>query len=72
MAAKMAAEILDLMYLSSAFRYKDEWSVDSNEIKDVEIKHVENNNNSCIFIQDGGQDGRWKSEFNVSQLSFQI
>ena len=24
MAAKMAAEILDLMYLSSAFRYNDE------------------------------------------------
>ena len=45
----MAAEILDLMYLSSAFRYKDEWSVDSYEIKDVEIKHIENNNNSCIL-----------------------
>ena len=51
MAAKMAAEILDLMYLSSAFRYKDEWSVDSYEIKDVEIKFVENNNNSCIFFK---------------------
>ena len=49
MAAKMAAEILDLMYLSSAFRYNDEWSVDSYGIKDVEIKYVENNNNSCIF-----------------------
>ena len=49
MVAKMAAEILDLMYLSSAFRYNDEWSVDSYEIKDVEIKYVENNNNSCIF-----------------------
>ena len=49
MAAKMAAEILDLMYLSSAFRYKNEWSVDSYEIKNVEIKYVENNNNSCIF-----------------------
>ena len=49
MAAKMAAEILYLMCLSSAFRYNDEWSVDSYEIKDVEIKYVENNNNSCIF-----------------------
>ena len=38
MAAKMAAEILDLMYLSSAFRYNDKWSVDSYEIKDVEIR----------------------------------
>ena len=37
------------MYLSSASRYKDEWSIDSYEIKDVEIKYVENNNNSCIF-----------------------
>ena len=49
MAAKMAAENLNLMYLSSAFRYKNEWIVDSYEIKDVEIKYVENNNNSCIF-----------------------
>ena len=49
MAAKMAAEILGLMYLSSVFRYNDEWSVDSYEIKDVEIKYVKNNNNSCIF-----------------------
>ena len=51
MAAKMAAEILDLMYLSSASRYNDEGSVDSYEIKDVEIKYVENNNNSCIFFK---------------------
>ena len=49
MAAKRAAEILDLMYLSSAFRYKDEWNVDSYEIKDVEIEYVESDNNSCIF-----------------------
>ena len=49
MVVKMAAKILDLMYLSSAFRYNDEWSVDSYKIKDVEIKYVENNNNSCIF-----------------------
>ena len=49
MAAKMAAENLNLKYLSSDFRYKNEWSVDSYEIKDVEIKYVENNNNSCIF-----------------------
>ena len=32
MAAKMAAENLDLVYLNSAFRYNDEWSVDSYEI----------------------------------------
>ena len=31
MAAKMAAENLNLLYLSSAFRYKDELSVDSYE-----------------------------------------
>ena len=49
MAAKMAAENLNLMYLSSAFRYKNELSVDSYEIKDVDIKYVENNNNNCIF-----------------------
>ena len=49
MAAKMAAEILYLMYLSSAFRYKNEWSVDSYKIKNIEIKYVKNNNNSCIF-----------------------
>ena len=49
MAAKMAAEILDLMYLSFAFRYNDKWSVNSYEMKDVEINYVENNNNSCIF-----------------------
>ena len=49
MAAKMAAENQNLMYLSSAFRYKNEWSVDSYEIKNIEIKYVENNNNSCII-----------------------
>ena len=49
MAAKMTAENQNLMYLSSAFRYNDEWSVDSYEIKNIEIKYVENNNNSCIF-----------------------
>ena len=40
MAAKMAAENLNLMYLSSAFRYTDKWSVDSYEIKDVEFKYI--------------------------------
>ena len=49
MAAKMTAKILDLMYLSSAFRYNDEWSVDSYDIKNVEIKYIENKNKSCIF-----------------------
>ena len=47
MAAKMAAENLNLMYISSAFEYKDEWSVDWYEIKNVDIKYVENNKNSC-------------------------
>ena len=51
MAAKMAAENLNLMYLCSAFRYKDKWSVHSYEVKDVEFKYVEINNNSCIFIK---------------------
>ena len=41
MAAKMAAENLNLLYLSCAFRYKNKWSVDSYEIKDVEFKYVE-------------------------------
>ena len=47
----MAAENLNLMYLSSAFRYTDKWSVDSYEIKDVELKYVEINNNSIIFFK---------------------
>ena len=49
MAAKMAAENLNLLYLSSAFRYKDKYSVDSYEMRDVEFYYVEINNNSCIF-----------------------
>ena len=49
MAAKMAAENLILMYLRSAFRYKDKWSVYSYEVKDVELKYVEINNNRCII-----------------------
>ena len=36
MADKMAAENLNLMYRSSAFRYKNEWSVYSYKVKDVE------------------------------------
>ena len=51
MAAKMAAENLNLLYLSCAFRYKDKWSVDSYEIKDAEFKYVEKINNSCIFFK---------------------
>ena len=35
MAAKMAAENMILMYLSSAFRYKNKLSVDSYKIKNV-------------------------------------
>ena len=50
MAAKMAAENLNLMYLCSDFRYKDKWNVHSYEVKDEEFKYVEINNNSCIFF----------------------
>ena len=49
MVAKMAVENLNLMYLSSAFRYKNKWSVYSYEVKNVELKYVEINNNSFIF-----------------------
>ena len=35
MAAKMAAENLNLMYLSSAFRYKDDFSVYSYKVKNA-------------------------------------
>ena len=41
MVAKMAAENLILMFLSSAFRYKNKWSVYSFEVKDVEFRYVE-------------------------------
>ena len=51
MAAKMTAENLNLMYLSSAFRYKDKWSIHSYVVKDVEFKYVEINNNICIFFK---------------------
>ena len=50
MVAKMPAGNLDL-YLSSAFRYRDKWSVDSYEVNDVEFRFVEINNNSCIFFK---------------------
>ena len=49
--SKMAVENLNLMYLRSAFRYKDKWSVHSYEVKDVELKYVEINNNSGIFFK---------------------
>ena len=49
MVANMAAENMNRMYLSSAFRYKNKQSVDSYEIEDVEFKYVKINNNSCIF-----------------------
>ena len=38
MAANMAAKILNRMYLSSRFRYKDKWSVYSYKVKDVAFK----------------------------------
>ena len=49
MAANMAAENMNLMYLSSAFRYKDKWSVYSYEMKDVQFQYEDINNNSCII-----------------------
>ena len=49
MAANMAAEILNRMYLSSAFRYKDKWSVHSYEVKDVEFKYEEINYKNCTI-----------------------
>ena len=45
MAAKMAAENMNLMYLSSAFRYKDRWRVQSYEVDNDEFSQVEINNN---------------------------
>ena len=51
MAAKMAVENLNLMYLRSAFRYKDKWSVYSYEVKEVQYEYVEINNNSGIIFK---------------------
>ena len=68
MAAKMAAENLNLMYLSSAFRYKNNWSVDWYEIKNEEIKCVENNNNSCIFFKMAAKMAA--ENLNLMYLSF--
>ena len=48
MAAKMAAKNLILMYLSSAFTNKNKWIVYSYEVKDVQFKYDEINNN-CII-----------------------
>ena len=49
MAANMAVEILNRIYLSSDFRYTDKWIVDSYEVNDVEFKYVEINNNNCMI-----------------------
>ena len=49
MAANMAAEIPNRMYLSSPFKYRHKWSVDSYEVKVVEYEYVKINNISCIF-----------------------
>ena len=51
MAANMAVEILNQMYLSSDFKYKDKRIVDSYEVNDVEFKYVQINNNNCIISQ---------------------
>ena len=49
MAANMAAEIPNRMYLSYPFEYRDKWSVDSYKVKVVEYEYVKINNISCIF-----------------------
>ena len=49
MAAKMAAENYNLMYLSSPFEYRYKRSVDSYKVKVVEYEYVKINNISCIF-----------------------
>ena len=49
MAANMAVEILNRIYLSSDFRYTDKWIVDSYEVNDVEFKYVEINNKNCMI-----------------------
>ena len=43
MAAKMAAQNLIPLYLSSIFKCKDEWSGYSYEIEDVQFKYEEIN-----------------------------
>ena len=49
MAVKMAAKNLILMCLSSAFTYKDKWSVYSYKVKDEQFKYEEINDNNCII-----------------------
>ena len=51
MAAKMAAKMLNLMYLSSSFNYRNKWSVVSYEVKVLEYEYVGNNNNTCKFFK---------------------
>jgi hypothetical protein len=53
MAAKMAAENMNLIYLSSAFRYTKTNEVSSHkyEVDDKEFGHVKINNNSCLFCK---------------------
>ena len=68
MAANMVAEILIRMYLSSPFRYKNKWSVDSYEAKDVEFGYLEINNNSCIFSKMAAKMAAENSDSNVSQF----
>ena len=61
MVAKMAAENMNLIYISSASRYKDRWSVQSYEVDDEEFGHVEINNDNCSFckmVGIGGRDSR--------------
>ena len=50
MAAKIAAENMNSMYLSSAFRYKDRWRVQSYEVTvdNEEFSQVEINKNIIL------------------------
>ena len=48
MAAKMVAGNMNLMYLTSAFRYKDRWRVQSYEVDNEQFSHVGINNNIIL------------------------
>ena len=49
MAAKMAAETVNLMYLDFSFQIQRQISVDSYEVKVVEYEYVKIHNDSRIF-----------------------
>ena len=70
MAANMAVEILHWTYLSSGFRYEDKWSVDLYNVKDVEFKYVEINNNNCIISKMAAKMAA--ENLNIMYLCFEI